>query len=200
MANPREQKPYVPYQATVAQHVVDFHCAYLENLLSFFRTQEVTSRKSMDAFRARKLMSEALWKACSSPEPDSKYDLRYYSQDAHEMAEDLRRPLEARDGVQHEHVVPLKVIERMLFAARPDAANIGRLARSCPVCIVTRSEHRRLPNDPWGDEDPAKDPWRRYRSAKRAPIRVWDRCANAWLCLCAKASAGGRCGLACRVP
>lgn len=58
MRKPKGSKPYLPYHAALSHDVVEFHCAYLENLLLFFRTQGVETRTSMDALRARKLMTE----------------------------------------------------------------------------------------------------------------------------------------------
>jgi hypothetical protein len=84
--------PYLPYDPAVDQGIINFHCAYLENLFRFLHTRGVTTREAMNRFNARRLISEALWNTSSaSLLRDPKYNLRYYSQDAHEMALSLGR-------------------------------------------------------------------------------------------------------------
>ncbi|MCI0432013.1 MAG: hypothetical protein L0210_15905 [Rhodospirillales bacterium] len=62
------------------------------------------------------------------------------------------------DGLVSEHVVPKKVMKRLLLATR-DREKIGALLKLNLCCVVTRAEDARLPRD---DHLQPAEPWRRY--------------------------------------
>lgn len=180
---------YSSYAERVAQDQVTFHVSYLVELLKFLESRGMGRRDELVQHRGQKLLSEPLWKISEAnllPQP--KYNLRFYSERAHDLARKQDRVLTPTKHcrVEHEHVVPRQRLENMLLEARGQPSEIRRLALLSVGCVTIPDEHIRLKDDPWGNEDPSTDPWRRYREAKDGPVRVWDRTVGDWVDLSGK--------------
>lgn len=74
----------------------------------------------------------------------------------------------------HEHVVPRRlVVEQLCAIADPDEAAVRELFEAMAVaCVVTRDEHRNLPEVDW--EELVTDPWARYEYADVEVVDTWD--------------------------
>jgi len=75
---------------------------------------------------------------------------------------------------QLDHVVQRSDLIDLLLREPERASDIEPLILGC---VVLKNEHRRLATTP-GTID---DPWRKYREAKGAPVRVWSRRTARWL-------------------
>jgi hypothetical protein len=172
---------YTPYKEQRATSVVDFHVDYLVEVLRFLNAKGIGTQGDLLRVRARGLLSESLWKLGEANLlPNRKYNLRFFSEGAHAAASAANRvpASKSRDNVEHEHVVPRTILETRLLECDGEVGTVRSLARLAMGCVITAPEHRLLQDDPWGADDPALDPWRRYRNAG---IQVYDRKNADWV-------------------
>ncbi|MDI4633141.1 hypothetical protein J7U46_08795 [Pelomonas sp. V22] len=74
-------------------------------------------------------------------------------------------------GLRHEHVVERAELKSMLESAT-SPEGVAAILEKAESCVVTAEEDRRLNKSHQG--------WDRYRLAKTAPVRVWDRLKLCW--------------------
>lgn len=76
-------------------------------------------------------------------------------------------------GLQHEHVVPLEqIVIALLDLTKPTHRAVRNLFNEMAVaCVVTRDEHKRLPDVSW--HDLRENRWERYLLADIKPVDTW---------------------------
>jgi hypothetical protein len=165
---------YETYKEGTDEKTVEFQTDFLCEFLSFLERRGIRTAEDLATVRGRKLLTEPLWKLSEANlRENAKHNLRFFSEQAHLACLKTASVPTSRKahGVEHEHIIPRRILEGLLLRSRSDRTEIARLVTFAVGCIVTVSEHQRLAPDPWGDTDPTMDPWRRYRGQ----IEVWDR-------------------------